>query len=256
MSCADRKGLSGNLYMDLKLCRCIFLHTFCTHYCSYFRACSRINIFDFLYPHLSCSDQDMLMYRLFTILFLAHSWEPVSDVIQSTMAKWKALESIDGMRTCGASICECDVRKILGFFNPFSPPHHCHCHKSSDCVPFVCFLGTPLPPPTADVIYRSPLVAYDRCWRILLAKLDGRNLRPKRPHQKLHIFHCAGSPKRPQSLPKIQKLSHWFSTEIFITNLTWQAPLPGNAAHNITSVMFAGGSATTTPSISISPGFW
>ena len=35
------------------------------------------------------------------------------------------------------------------------PP--CHCHKSVDFVPFVCYLGTPLPPPTADVIYGSPL---------------------------------------------------------------------------------------------------
>ena len=37
-----------------------------------------------------------------------------------------------------------DVRKIFGFFVPFPP---CHCHKSADFVPFVCFLGTP-PPPT------------------------------------------------------------------------------------------------------------
>ena len=34
------------------------------------------------------------------------------------------------------------------------PPYHVH--KSADFVPFVCFLGTPHPP-TADVIYGSPL---------------------------------------------------------------------------------------------------
>ena len=36
-----------------------------------------------------------------------------------------------------------------------SPP--CHCHKLADFVPLICFLGTPLSPPTADVIYGSPL---------------------------------------------------------------------------------------------------
>ena len=38
------------------------------------------------------------------------------------------------------------------FLTPFPP---CHCHKSADFVPCVCFLGTP--PPTGDVIYGSPL---------------------------------------------------------------------------------------------------
>ena len=47
-----------------------------------------------------------------------------------------------------------DVRKIFGFFCPLP---HCHCHKSADFVPFVCFLGTPSPIATADVIYGSPL---------------------------------------------------------------------------------------------------
>ena len=36
----------------------------------------------------------------------------------------------------------------------FLPPPPCHCHKSAYCVPFVCFLGTPL---SADGIYGSPL---------------------------------------------------------------------------------------------------
>ena len=43
--------------------------------------------------------------------------------------------------------------KCSDFFTP--PP--CHCHKSADFVPFVCFLGTPLTT-TADVIYGSPLM--------------------------------------------------------------------------------------------------
>ena len=45
------------------------------------------------------------------------------------------------------------VRKNIGFLTPFLP---CHCHKSADFVPFICFLGNPLPPSTADVIYGSP----------------------------------------------------------------------------------------------------
>ena len=40
----------------------------------------------------------------------------------------------------------------------FLPPPPCHIQKSADFVPFVCFLGTALPPPTADVIYGSPQV--------------------------------------------------------------------------------------------------
>ena len=36
-------------------------------------------------------------------------------------------------------------------------PPPCNVKKSADFVPFICFLGTPLPPPTADVIYGSPL---------------------------------------------------------------------------------------------------
>ena len=39
--------------------------------------------------------------------------------------------------------------------------HPCHCHKSADFFPFLHFLGTPLPPPTADVIYGSPLMTND-----------------------------------------------------------------------------------------------
>ena len=41
--------------------------------------------------------------------------------------------------------------RFSDFSTPFPPP--CHCHKSADFVPFICFLGTTLPPPTADVIY-------------------------------------------------------------------------------------------------------
>ena len=47
-----------------------------------------------------------------------------------------------------------DIRKFFSFFDPLPP---CQCHKSADFVPFVCFWGTPLPPPIADVIYGSPL---------------------------------------------------------------------------------------------------
>ena len=45
------------------------------------------------------------------------------------------------------------MRKNFRFLDPLPP---CHCHKSADFVPFVCFVGSPLPPPTADVIYGSP----------------------------------------------------------------------------------------------------
>ena len=45
--------------------------------------------------------------------------------------------------------------KFSDFLTP-SPP--CHCHKSADFVPYICFLGTHLPQPTADVIYVSPLM--------------------------------------------------------------------------------------------------
>ena len=42
-------------------------------------------------------------------------------------------------------------------FSDFLDPP-CHCHKSADFVPFVCFLGIPLThPPRRDVIYGSPL---------------------------------------------------------------------------------------------------
>ena len=46
-----------------------------------------------------------------------------------------------------------DVRKIFGFFDtPLSPITH-----MANFVPFICLLGDPLPPPSADVIYGSPL---------------------------------------------------------------------------------------------------
>ena len=40
----------------------------------------------------------------------------------------------------GASVH--DIRKIFGIFYPPLPPP-CHCHRSADFVPSVCFLGTP-----------------------------------------------------------------------------------------------------------------
>ena len=52
----------------------------------------------------------------------------------------------------GASIY--DVRKIFGFVDPLPPPSHKQ--KSADVVPFVCFLGTHLLPPSPDVIYGRP----------------------------------------------------------------------------------------------------
>ena len=42
------------------------------------------------------------------------------------------------------------------FWDLLTPLPPCHVHKSADFVPFVCFLGTPLPLPSADVIYGSP----------------------------------------------------------------------------------------------------
>ena len=41
----------------------------------------------------------------------------------------------------------CDVHKIFGFYPPPG-----HIHDSRNLIHFVCFSGTPLPPPTADVI--------------------------------------------------------------------------------------------------------
>ena len=52
--------------------------------------------------------------------------------------------------------------KFSDFFTPPLPP--CHCHKSAGFVPFVCFLGTPLPPSTADVIYGSPHTSNTHSW--------------------------------------------------------------------------------------------
>ena len=40
-------------------------------------------------------------------------------------------------------------------FSTLSPP--CHCHKSADCVPFVCFLGTLLPNPLRTSYTEAPL---------------------------------------------------------------------------------------------------
>ena len=40
------------------------------------------------------------------------------------------------------------------FSGPLTPRH---IQNSANFVTFVCFLGTPLPLPTADVIYGSPL---------------------------------------------------------------------------------------------------
>ena len=53
-----------------------------------------------------------------------------------------------------ALLSKYDVRKIFWFFHPLPP---CLCHKSADFVPVVCYLGTPFPQPTADVVYWSPL---------------------------------------------------------------------------------------------------
>ena len=52
-------------------------------------------------------------------------------------------------RTEGASMH--DVRKMLGFFDPLPP-----CH---DFVPFVCFLGIPLPNPLRTSYMEAPLSA-------------------------------------------------------------------------------------------------
>ena len=41
-------------------------------------------------------------------------------------------------------------------FSDYFIPLLCHVQKSADSVAFVCFLGTPLPAPTADIIYGSP----------------------------------------------------------------------------------------------------
>ena len=46
-----------------------------------------------------------------------------------------------------------DVRKFFGFFDPFPP---CQCHKSADFVPFICFLGTPSPPPLRTSYLEAP----------------------------------------------------------------------------------------------------
>ena len=52
----------------------------------------------------------------------------------------------------GASIY--DVLKMFRCLDPLLP---CHIQNSRNLVPYICFLGDP--PPTADVIYGSPLVS-------------------------------------------------------------------------------------------------
>ena len=46
------------------------------------------------------------------------------------------------------------------FSDFLTPSLPCHCHKSADVVPFVCFLGTLFSPTTVDVIYGSPLLNF------------------------------------------------------------------------------------------------
>ena len=61
---------------------------------------------------------------------------------------------------------------IYDFLTP-SPPYHIH--KSADFVPFFCFFGNPLPPPTADVIYESPYTKMTSCWEFpWTGELPGR----------------------------------------------------------------------------------
>ena len=55
----------------------------------------------------------------------------------------------------GASIH--DVCKISNFLPP------CHCHKSADFVPFVCFLGTPSPAHCGRYIWKPPYGDVERC---------------------------------------------------------------------------------------------
>ena len=42
-----------------------------------------------------------------------------------------------------------NVRKFFVFFDLLPP---CHIQNPRNLVPFVCFFGTPLPPPTSDII--------------------------------------------------------------------------------------------------------
>ena len=73
-----------------------------------------------------------------------------------------------------------------------------HSHKSADFVPFVCFLGTPLPPPGSDVIYGSPLSALIR-----LQFYRGRKI--SAPSGLLYDIHKIG----PDTLRLKETLSFW-----------------------------------------------
>ena len=79
----------------------------------------------------------------------------------------------------GSTRKKSNVDFILGGFHKWRPQNvriflpPCHCHKSADFVPVVCFLGTPLPPPAADVLYGSPL-----CMLLIICAGGGVSCRP------------------------------------------------------------------------------
>ena len=56
-----------------------------------------------------------------------------------------------------------------------TPP--CHCHKSADFAPFVCFLGTPLPHPLRTSFMEAPLVlSYLEFIQLILTVVNSRSL--------------------------------------------------------------------------------
>ena len=47
-----------------------------------------------------------------------------------------------------------ETTKKFGFVDPLPP---FHCHKSAEFIPFVCFMGTPLPHPLRASYMEAPL---------------------------------------------------------------------------------------------------
>ena len=85
-------------------------------------------------------------------------WREQLATVDGENARWRGLytRSYPGLRafvlaTKGAILIWSPQN--LRIFWPLPP---CHVQNTLNLSPFVCFLGIPLPPPTADVIYGSP----------------------------------------------------------------------------------------------------
>ena len=75
--------------------------------------------------------------------------------VKADLVTWMLVESVmyrPIIPVWGTSIY--DVRKNFGGFDPLPP---CHCHKSADFFPFVCFFLTPFPSRALTSYMEAPL---------------------------------------------------------------------------------------------------